>query len=158
MKNQQTKTQDQTGLPLAESMLPFWRLILKAFTERISRSGLSFNAATVVAHLYLHPEDSEPAKLSEETCAPRQTMTFILDTLEQQNLAARSPHPNDRRKKVVTLTAKGRKLAKAMLGDLLGFENRALQDTGSPMSVEGVKHWLASYTDSLTRQNAEARS
>ena len=58
----------------------------------------------------------------------------------------------------MTLTAKGRKLAKAMLGDLLGFENRALQDTGSPMSVEGVKHWLASYTDSLTRQNAEARS
>jgi len=158
MKNEQTKTQARTSLPLPESMLPFWRLIFKAFTDRVSRSGLPFNAAIVVAHLYLHPDDSEPAKLSGETCAPRQTMTFILDTLEQQKLAVRHPHPHDRRKKVMTLTAKGRKVAKAILADLSEFENRALLSTGSSTSIENVKRWLASYADSLTRQNAEARS
>ena len=158
MQNKSTKQMDETSLPLAESMLPFWRLVFKAFADRMSHFSLSFNAATALLHLYVHPEDSEPAKLSEETCAPRQTMTFILDTLEHQNLAVRNPHPHDRRKKVVTLTAKGRKLAKTMLADLLAFENSALLSTGPSTSIETVKHWLASYTDSLTHQNAEARS
>lgn len=158
MNNKSTEQIDAPSLLLGESMLPFWRLIFKAFADRMSQFSLSFNAATALLHLYVHPEDSEPAKLSEETCAPRQTMTFILDTLEHQKLAVRNPHPHDRRKKVVTLTAKGRKLAKAMMSDLLTFENRALLSTGSSTSIENVKQWLASYTDSLTRQNAEARS
>jgi hypothetical protein len=49
-------------------------------------------------------------------------------------------------------------VAKAILADLSEFENRALLSTGSSTSIENVKRWLASYADSLTRQNAEARS
>lgn len=138
-------------------MLPFWRLIFKAFTDRMSRSGLSFNAATVLAHLYVHPEDCEPAKLSEEACAPRQTMTFILDTLERLKLAVRHPHATDRRKITVTLTPKGEAMAKAMIEDLLDFENNALLSTGSSTNVDGVKKWLTPYIDSLTKQNAGDR-
>ena len=42
---------------------------------------------------------------------PRQTVTFILDTLEKNGLAVRKPHPNDRRRKRVQLTPKGKQLA-----------------------------------------------
>jgi DNA-binding MarR family transcriptional regulator len=38
-------------------------------------------------------------------------VTSLVDTLEQRGLAAREPHPTDRRVKVIVLTEEGRRLA-----------------------------------------------
>jgi DNA-binding MarR family transcriptional regulator len=53
-------------------------------------------------------------------------MTFVLDLLEKRGLAIRAPHPSDRRRKRIELTAKGAALGARMLADLLAFESVAL--------------------------------
>jgi DNA-binding MarR family transcriptional regulator len=109
------------------SMLPIWRTIDRAMVARISRWGIPVSVAAATLHLYVHPEDAEPARLAEAIYIPRQSMTFTLDALERLQLAARTPHPADRRKKQILLSSKGKKLGQTMLEDLLQFEATAFK-------------------------------
>ena len=43
------------------------------------------------------------------------SMTSLLDTLEKRGLAVRLPHPNDRRKILIDITAEGRRIVDQML-------------------------------------------
>ena len=109
-------------------MLPIWSMIGQAMKRRIANWKLPTPAAFTLLHLYTHPEDAEPARLSESIGIPRQTMTFTLDALEKQKLATRKSHPNDRRRKIISLSDKGKKFADAMLQDLRKFEAQALSE------------------------------
>ena len=109
------------------SMLPVWRAIDRAIVTRLSKWGIPFSVAAAALHLYVHPEDAEPARLAEAIYIPRQSMTFTLDALERHGLAARTPHPEDRRKKSIVLSPKGEKIAKKMLEDMLHFESTAFE-------------------------------
>ena len=56
-----------------------------------------------------------PAPLSQQEAAvrlgvDRTTMVALIDALEGSGLVARSPHPDDRRKNVVRLTAEGERV------------------------------------------------
>jgi len=108
-----------------DSLLKTWRTIDQAVVQHLSRKGMPFSIAASLVHLYIHPELTEPAQLADALFIPRQSMTFTLDALERDALATRQPHPNDRRKKIIVLTAKGRKQAKTILDDLLHFEAQA---------------------------------
>ncbi len=110
----------------ATSMLPTWRTIDRILVERLSKWDIPFSAAAATIHLYVNPEDAEPARLAEAIFIPRQSMTFTLDTLERLGLATRTPHPEDRRKKNILLSEKGEALGKTMLDDLLQFEASVL--------------------------------
>ena len=134
------------------SMLPLWRRIYQEFMIRSQRWNLPPNVCMVLVHLHLHPEDSEPAALAEANYFPRQTVTFILDFLEKHELAVRKPHANDRRRKLIHLTAKGEALAKAMFKDLLHFETislQAIQET----DIDVLKSILNRYAEALAAQN-----
>jgi DNA-binding MarR family transcriptional regulator len=124
MKTQDTHT--PVTLP-STSMLPIWRTIYQAMVARLSTWDIPFSVAAATLHLYVHPEDAEPARLAESIFIPRQSMTFTLDALERLGLASRTPHPADRRKKSIVLSAKGKKLGKTMLDDLLAFEAKAFE-------------------------------
>ena len=119
-------THTQVTLP-PTSMLPIWRAIYQAMVARLSKWGIPFSVAAATLHLYVHPEDAEPARLAESIFIPRQSMTFTLDALERLHLASRTPHPADRRKKIIVLSSKGQKLGKTMLEDLLQFEATAFK-------------------------------
>jgi DNA-binding MarR family transcriptional regulator len=124
-----TETKTNTGVILPEtSMLPVWRTIYSAMVGHLNQSGLPFSVAGATIHLYVHPEDAEPARLADAIYIPRQSMTFTLDALERQGLATRTPHPEDRRKKIIVLSPKGQTLAKSLLEKLLLFETRAFKD------------------------------
>lgn len=139
------------GLP-AGSMLPLWRRIHQELMLRGQKWGLPTNVAMVLVHLHLHPEDSEPAAISAANYFPRQTITFILDMLEREDLAARKPHPNDRRRKIVTLTPKGKAKAEDMLQGLIAFESAALR-TIEDVDLPRLQSFLARYADALAAQN-----
>ena len=109
-------------------MFPIWSIIHQMMKNRLSGWDLHAPAVLALLHIHAHPEDAEPARLSECIFVPRQTMTFTLDTLEKQALVTRKPHPNDRRRKTIALSAKGKKLAEAIIGDLLKFEAAALAE------------------------------
>ncbi|MCL1857140.1 MAG: MarR family transcriptional regulator [Kiritimatiellaeota bacterium] len=109
-------------------MFPIWSAIHQVMKDRMSGWDLHAPAVLALLHIHSHPEDAEPARLSECIFVPRQTMTFTLDTLEKQGLVTRKPHPNDRRRKTIVLSGKGKKLAEAIIGDLLHFEAAALSE------------------------------
>lgn len=133
-------------------MLPLWRRIYQEFMIRSQGWGLPSNTSMALLHLHVHPDESEPAAMAEANFIPRQTVTFILDTLERKKLATRRPHPNDRRRKRVQLTAKGHRLAKEIIHDLVQFETSALQAIELP-KVEALREVLTRYADALTEQN-----
>ena len=133
-------------------MLPLWRRIHEELMIRSQQWNLPTNAAMVLVHLHLHPDESEPAAMAAATYFPRQTITFLLDLLERKGLAVRKPHPNDRRRKRVALTPKGRQQAEAMIRDMIRFESEALA------RIEGVdlprlQDFLTRYADALAAQN-----
>ena len=134
------------------SMLPLWRRIHEELMIRSQQWNLPTNAAMILAHLHLHPDESEPAAMAAANHFPRQTITFLLDLLERKGLAVRKPHPNDRRRKRVALTPKGRQQAEAMIRDMIRFESEALA------RIEGVdlprlQDFLTRYADALAAQN-----
>ena len=138
---------------LAErSMLPICRRIYLEFAIRGQKLDLPINVCITLMYLHLHPDIFEPAAMAQNVLFPRQTMTFILDTVEQQGLAVHKPHPNDRRRKIIQLTPKGRKLATAMIKDFLYFEGKALRAiTGSEHNA--LKASLNRYADALASQH-----
>ena len=139
------------GLP-ATSILPLWRRIHQEFMLRSQLYGLPANVCMVLMHLHLHPEDSEPAAMAAANYFPRQTVTFILDTLEKKGLAARKPHPNDRRRKRVRLTPKGRQLADRMFREIVRFESAALAQI-EDVDIHRLQAFLTRYADALAAQN-----
>lgn len=58
---------------------------------------------------------------------PRNVTRFI-DALEQADLVARGPHPDDRRASLLTLTPKGRKVAAALSADHDAFASLLFGD------------------------------
>ena len=139
------------GMP-AGSMLPLWRRVHQELMIRGQKWGLPINAAMVLVHLHLHPEDSEPAAMAAANYFPRQTITFILDQLERKGLAVRKPHPNDRRRKLVVLTFKGEKKAEEMVRGMIAFESAALR-TIEDVDIPRLQSFLTRYADALAAQN-----
>lgn len=136
----------------ATSILPLWRRIHQEFMFRSQLYHLPANACMVIMHLHLHPEDSEPAAMAAANYFPRQTVTFILDSLEKNKLAVRKPHPNDRRRKLVQLTAKGKHLAERMFTELVRFESSALAKI-EDVDIPRLQSFLTRYADALAAQN-----
>ena len=144
---------------LHESLLFVWGTMSQAIRNRVAIWKVPEPAAFTLVHLYAHPEDAEPARLAECVIIPRQTMTFILDALEKRGLASRKPHSTDRRRKTIVLSAKGKKLAEAIIKDLLEFEAAALS-TFSARELDSLKTLTRKFADALrntetTMQNAE---
>ena len=139
------------GLP-ATSILPLWRRIHQEFMLRSQLYGLPANVCMVLMHLHLHPEESEPAAMAAANYFPRQTVTFILDSLEHKGLAVRKPHPSDRRRKLVQLTPRGRHLAERMFTGLVRFESAALASI-EDVDIPRLQAFLGRYADALAVQN-----
>ena len=139
------------GVP-ATSMLPLWRRVHQELMIRAQKWELPPNVCMVLLHLHLHPEDSEPAAMAAANQFPRQTVTFLLDTLEKKGLAVRKPHPNDRRRKRVQLTPKGQRLAESMFQDVVRFESAALRKI-EDVDLPRLQSFLTRYADALAAQN-----
>ena len=137
------------------SMFSVWSTMRQILKNRIASWSLPFHATITLLHLHTHPEDAEPARLSECTCIPRQTMTFALDTLEKQGLATRAPHPNDRRRKIVVLSRKGKALVESIVQDLLEYEAMVLANF-SVKEREVLKSLVQKFTEAL--QKTEIKS
>lgn len=115
-----------------ESSLPLWQRLNQALAQRLSRHGLPVTQAQCLMHARHLGEQAEPAVLAEQMFMPRQTMTYILDQLERQSLVQRTPHPADRRRKIIALTPEGEELASRILLDLLTCERTAVARAFTP--------------------------
>ncbi len=157
MHNPRQKSPEVSPALLERSMLPLWRQIYQEFTLRGQKWGLPLNVSMTLAHLYMHPEEAEPSHLAEMTFFPRQTMTSVLDTLEKRKLALRTPHPHDRRRKLIALTPPGRRLGRRIIQDMLEFEHAALKTIPEDSKV-AFRELVSRYADALTSQNPSLHS
>ena len=137
---------------LGESLLPFLQRIVHAYAWRIFHWGLPLEKAYALFHLHTHPDLASPAQIAGACCIPRQTMTALLDSLEKDGLAVRTPHPTDRRKKVVKVTAKGARTAEAAIHDLLAIEKAAM-NVIEPELLPKIRSLLEAYTAELEGLN-----
>ena len=71
--------------------------------------GLSFARVRALRRLAAEPQTLRA--LAEELLADPPYVTLIVDDLEERGLVQRKPHPEDRRAKLVHLTAAGRAAA-----------------------------------------------
>lgn len=69
---------------------------------------LSVSAATVLAIIDGAGEPITPGIIAERAIIAAASTTSVLDTLEKRGLVERRPHPTDRRKLLIELTATGR--------------------------------------------------
>ena len=69
---------------------------------------LSVSAATVLAIIDGAGEPITPGVIAERAIIAAASTTSVLDTLEKRGLVERRPHPTDRRKLLIDLTATDR--------------------------------------------------
>ena len=147
-----TSPTDSSEPSLGNSLLPVLRQIVHAYAWRIRHWDLSIEKAAALIHIHNHPEESGPAQVAEACCVPRQTMTSLLDSLERDGLARRTHHPTDRRKKIMVITAKGTRLARTVMRDLLDCEHAAM-NVIEPELLPKIRGLLEKYTAELAKVN-----
>ena len=91
--------------------------------RRLRAYGLSAGARQVLAVL-----DGDGGSLSPTTIADRliittASITSLLDTLQRRGLVQRTPHVQDRRRVVVTITTEGRRVIRRLLPEMLALQD-----------------------------------
>jgi len=92
--------------------------------------GITFQAFMLLDYLYEHNDHVEAAEAADELTIHRPTMTALLDGLEKKGVLTRSPHPQDRRRKLIRLTKVGYKKIQLIKAESQGLEKIALSLMG----------------------------
>jgi DNA-binding MarR family transcriptional regulator len=87
---------------------------------------LSISAATVLAIIDGAGEPITPGEIAERAIIAAASTTSVLDTLEKRGLVERRPHPTDRRKLLIDLTAEGRRTVDQILPGLHRLETNVM--------------------------------
>ncbi len=120
-------SEQRSGIAELDERIPFLlaqlgSYISSDFQRRLAPIGA--DPRTYAVLLALASDDGQSQRqLSERLGIHRNAMVTVIDNLEQQGLAKRLPHPDDRRAVAVTLTAKARRLLPA-----LHDQGRTLED------------------------------
>jgi DNA-binding MarR family transcriptional regulator len=85
-----------------------WRASHTRIAEKLESIGLT-PASFGVLNLLAKRESAIQQEIGKAMGIDPSTMVALLDGLEEAGLVTRTPHPADRRARVVALTAKGRK-------------------------------------------------
>lgn len=110
---------------IANSQIRKLRWVTAKLVSRLSSGDVPMPLVVVLLELCFGDE-CEPAQIAERTFIPRQTMTRILDKLEEMRFVERVDHPFDRRRKVVELTKAGYDKAVGIWKDLESYEERVM--------------------------------
>ena len=102
-----------------------WHSCDSAYLQLVRQWGLSLNTVWALEYLVKHPEGVEPAVLADDTHMLRQTITVVLNDLEERGYLSRASHSTDRRRKIIHLTAAGKLFAHRVLSAISSAEQQA---------------------------------
>lgn len=120
-----------------------------AYARLLRKWNISLNATWALEYLHSHPEGVEPAVLAERTRMLRQTVTVVLNDLEDRNWLVRVPHGADRRRKLVSLTPEGERCAAALLEEIEKIEVQSFSKM-SEKERETLIRLTESFCDSIS--------
>ena len=123
------------------------RALRVEINERVKPYGLTTLQYTTLSILERGGELSN-AQLARRAYMTPQSMSEVLEALEQKRLVARTPHPNHRRVLQAALTAKGRKVLAACDEAVDALEREMLADL-TPRQAVGFRGGLLSAVRAL---------
>lgn len=130
---------DLAGLFAMTSLHRAAKLVSESLDDVLTRHGLTFTRFTALARLYWSDRGLHLQEIARFLNLHPTSITGTIDRLERDGLVRRAPHPSDRRSTIVTITAEGRDLFRALTPELAaggwGFGT-----VGAPLLIELVEH------------------
>jgi len=105
----------------------------------LDRQTRALGVSSTEGHLLTYLLSYAPCPISELHRVfglKRSTLTSLLDRLEEGGLLSRKPHPRDRRSLMISLSGRGKTLAKKLYALVAGFEQQVL-DRLKPNQLKG---------------------
>lgn len=134
-----TPGDDVAGWPTGRLLSTAARTVEQRWNEGLATYGLTHAGFAALAHLSTGPMTQH--QVAELTHVEEQTMSRTLDRLEREGHVSRAEDPDDRRRRVVTLTQAGRAAFVAVLDD--GPDLRIVDDTvAAHIDVAGFRRAL----------------
>ncbi|MFF4395239.1 MarR family winged helix-turn-helix transcriptional regulator [Streptomyces sp. NPDC001480] len=110
---------------LAAMVAPLLRTLMAAEQPVLDAHGLTMWAYAVLLHLDETPIRTQAA-LADAIRADKTRIIAVLDDLESRGLIRRRPDPNDRRARLLSLSAEGRRLRDTVQSAIQKGEERLL--------------------------------
>jgi MarR family transcriptional regulator for hemolysin len=141
-----------------EESIGYWvymtsRMIEQAMNDEIAGHGITYRQFQVLAWLALEGNLSQN-QLADRMRIEAPTLVGILDRMEQQEWIERQPDTRDRRKKIITPTAKVRPVWERMTACARRVRAQAAEGI-SVEELELVKSVLTRMQDNLRNRNLE---
>jgi DNA-binding MarR family transcriptional regulator len=126
---------------------------------RVKNAALKPVGLTLAQYVALTELDRQPAviaaTLARACLVTPQAMMVVLNTLEQQGLVARSPHPRHANVLELRITAAGREALHAGRERVAPVEARIV-DAFSPSELRTLRKLLGRWSDACAESRAEA--
>ena len=113
--------------------------------------GLSGTAKQALAVIEGAGEPLEPSVIADRLIITTGSMTSMLNTLERRGLVHRRPHPDDRRKLLVAITARGTAVIEEMVPSLHSRERTIIEDALTKAEQRQLRTLLARVQASIER-------
>ncbi len=128
---------DMFGLQLISRLKSVTLLIKQLMGRQFSEDRLSLSRTKLLIRLMLAKRQGNeqgmlPSELSDDLDVSRNTISALLNGLEEQGFVERHIHPVDRRQFLIRITSKGEALIHARAPEVAGFVNELF----SELSVE----------------------
>jgi len=131
-----------------------WRAALDL---RLKPFGMSQSRWRVLLILALSGGSTNQTALAKRLSIEPASLVALLDRLEQEELLQRLPDPNDRRSKLVSLTAKGKKKADKIHKIAMDFRDELLADV-PVRDLEACIRALSKISENAERLLADERT
>lgn len=110
---------------LAAMLHPVFQLLIAAELPVLESHGVSMWGYTVLTALDESPVRTQAA-LASSIGADKSRIIGTLDELQEAGLITRTPDPDDRRVRLLSITEKGRKIRRAVKADIAAKEEQIL--------------------------------
>ena len=117
--------------------------------QALDEYNLSGTAKQALAVIEGAGEPLEPSVIAERLIITTGSMTSMLNTLERRGLVRRKPHPDDRRKLLISITAKGAAIITDMLPSLHSRERTIIGDALTKAEQRQLRTLLAKVQASI---------
>lgn len=116
-----------------------WRATDNIYMQILKQWDFSLNSFIIFEAIQHYPEGVEPASLAESLGMFRQTISVVLNDLENRALIQKESHQTDKRRKLIKLTPEGAILLTEIINRTDEIEDKILSEMSPKEQKQLVK-------------------